>query len=83
MSDFQVPRDEDDLLVEEVMEDDAPVAPTAAECFLAGSSDDDEENVTVRVSAAIPTGGLSSLCSGTTAPTAGGQPRSLLIASLL
>eukprot|EP00170_Pyropia_yezoensis_P003503 contig_14632_g3512 len=50
----------DDLLLEqeEVMEDDAPVAPTAAECFLASSSEDDEDRVTVRVSAEGPPGGL-------------------------
>lgn len=61
MSDPQVPRDEENLLVDEMMEDVAPVALTAAECFLVSSSDDDEANVTIRSSAASPTGALSSL----------------------
>lgn len=34
-ADPEVPRDENNILVEEEMEDDAPSVPTAAECFLA------------------------------------------------
>eukprot|EP00170_Pyropia_yezoensis_P005956 contig_24242_g5974 len=52
MSDPQEPRGVDDLPFEEVeMEDDVPVGPTAAECFLASSSEDNEAGVTVRMSA--------------------------------
>eukprot|EP00170_Pyropia_yezoensis_P003260 contig_13610_g3267 len=59
MADPEVPRDVNDLMNEEEMEEDAVIAPTPAERFLASLSDDDEEDVTVLVSAASPLGRLS------------------------
>lgn len=75
MTDSQVPRDENDFLVEEEMEDDAADASAPAQHYATSLSEDGEEDVTVRVSAASPSGGLSFLCSGTTASSAGGLPR--------
>lgn len=80
MSDPQVPGGEgaDDLLLEEeeeVIVDDVPVSATAAECFLASSSEEEDDRVTVCVAPEGAPGGLSSVCSGTTAPSGGGQPR--------
>lgn len=57
----EVPRDVNDLLIEEEVEDDAVIARTPADRFLASLSEHDKENVTVRVSAASPLGALSSL----------------------
>ncbi|WP_460885570.1 hypothetical protein, partial [Polaromonas eurypsychrophila] len=61
MADPQVLGEEEDLLLEEEMEDDAPVGPAAAR-YGSSSSEDGEPAVSVRLSA----GGLSSVCSGTT-----------------
>lgn len=73
LANLQVPRDDDDLLIEEVTVDDVLSAPLPTEPFLESSLEDDEEHVTVRVSADKPSGGVSSLCSGRTAPLAGRQ----------
>lgn len=71
IADPLVPRDETDLMVEEEMEED--VGPAAR--FLVSAFDGGEADVDVRVPAVSPSRGLSSFCSGTTAPSAGSQQR--------
>lgn len=82
MADPEVPRGVNDLLVEEDMEDDeaVPSLPSGPP-YLASSSDEDEADgdpsraITAGVPTGRPSGGLMSVCSGTVAPSGGGQPR--------
>lgn len=76
----------DDLLLEQDMEDDGAVDTTPAGVFyLAGasSSEDGEApgvppvDAAAHVLSGAPSGGLMSVCSGTTAPSASGAPRAL------
>lgn len=74
----------DDLLLEEDLEDDAVVdTPSARVSYLAAASSSDKDaapgnasrGVPTRVPTTVPSGGLMQVCSGSTVPTVGGQPR--------